>query len=353
MPKDWDGVLLDAAIEKIARRRLISKDDAWADLRTKIAEREIEARCRAIWKPGRDTQGQPFLPEWLSLVAAERPEDNRIRFRAPGYWHTGECALCVTEPPQYARDIEVDAARLDALYPDEERPETQPVHLAIGDAAQQAPSPAAREFLDPFWSVRQIIGWLIDRDPRQFSRLFDRTDLLAQLRYKKPAEGDHDPLRTLLNAFQEGRLLGVRKGKKVSAETWATTTIEHLRGDVDTRVWRGDVLRLWPEAAAVAANAAAAGAPDNAAETRREARPTGDENKRFCPKTPDEIWSIAVGIMLESDQSPKRGHGRQAALARLVNAELKLRGNDRYEDDSIRKMISLSFHEWKQRNPDK
>jgi hypothetical protein len=62
-------------------------------------------------------------------------------------------------------------------------------------------------------------------------------------------------------------------------------------------------------------------------------------------------WGIAEDI-LKSPDAPRRGHGRQMALARLVNAELARRGHKR-QDDSIRKAIGLGLRKWEAENPEK
>lgn len=59
-------------------------------------------------------------------------------------------------------------------------------------------------------------------------------------------------------------------------------------------------------------------------------------------------WSIAERI-LDSNERPKRGHGRLAKLARLVTTELERAGQQR-QPDSIRKVIGPSLREWEARH---
>ena len=62
-------------------------------------------------------------------------------------------------------------------------------------------------------------------------------------------------------------------------------------------------------------------------------------------------WDIAKGI-LDRGKAPLRGYGRLIRLARMVNTELDRRGH-RYENGTVRKMISLDLRNWEAVNPDK
>ena len=69
-------------------------------------------------------------------------------------------------------------------------------------------------------------------------------------------------------------------------------------------------------------------------------------------KKVDELaWDIALRI-LESEQKPKRGHGRLTALARMVEPELSKEGHKRLVE-SICKAIRPSLREWEAKNPDR
>jgi hypothetical protein len=61
-------------------------------------------------------------------------------------------------------------------------------------------------------------------------------------------------------------------------------------------------------------------------------------------------WSIAERI-LNSNESPKRGHGRLASLVRLVISELEREGIKR-QADSVRKAIGPSLREWEAKDPE-
>ena len=116
-------------------------------------------------------------------------------------------------------------------------------------ASAEAPMTTSQpwRFLEPYWNVRDVLGWLIDRDPKRFARIFNLSDLRAATLYRKPGRKDNNPTRTLLHAFQEGRLQAFRDGQSVPVEFWSTRSAANVRDDVDTRVRRNDVLALWPE----------------------------------------------------------------------------------------------------------
>jgi hypothetical protein len=64
----------------------------------------------------------------------------------------------------------------------------------------------------------------------------------------------------------------------------------------------------------------------------------------------DQASEIAVSILnSDAPDRPPRGYGRMIALARLVQPKLA----QRYDEGSIRKMISASVREWEEQNPDK
>ena len=79
-------------------------------------------------------------------------------------------------------------------------------------------------------------------------------------------------------------------------------------------------------------------------------RPTIAPGPKGGGKKVDELmWDIASDI-LESEQKPKRGHGRLTALARMVQPELSKQGHERLVE-SICKSIRRSLREWEAKNP--
>ena len=108
-------------------------------------------------------------------------------------------------------------------------------------------TPQPWRFLEPYWDVRDVLGWLIDRDPKRFGRIFNPSDLPAATLYIDPARKDDNPTRTLLHAFREGQLQAFRDGQRVPVEFWSTRSAANVLDDVDTRVRRNDALAIWPE----------------------------------------------------------------------------------------------------------
>jgi hypothetical protein len=108
-------------------------------------------------------------------------------------------------------------------------------------------TPQPWRFLEPYWDICDILGWLIDHDPKLFGRFADRDDLGAETRYKSPTRKRENPARTLLRALQEGRLSAFRYGQELSPERWSAKYQISVGNDGDTRLRRLDVLALWPE----------------------------------------------------------------------------------------------------------
>ena len=111
---------LDEAVDRLTRRG-IPPDRAWAALKEDIAAGELKARCRArrydrqqarwidIWRD--------LDPRWLSFIAYEFPHDNHLRFDRAAAIRARMSGEQIALPPEHARDIAVDAARLNELYP--------------------------------------------------------------------------------------------------------------------------------------------------------------------------------------------------------------------------------------------
>lgn len=63
-------------------------------------------------------------------------------------------------------------------------------------------------------------------------------------------------------------------------------------------------------------------------------------------------WEIAEQILADDGRRPRRGHGRQRALARAIQPLLRARGYGR-KVDTIAKDTRPGLREWEAKNPDK
>jgi hypothetical protein len=113
---------LSKAMETLGARLHITAEEAWrCHLRADVVDSEIEVQCRAM---RRDEQRGQWInvvraldPRWLAFVAYECPHDNHLRFDLSAAIRARMAGENVDPPPEHARDICVDAARLDELYP--------------------------------------------------------------------------------------------------------------------------------------------------------------------------------------------------------------------------------------------
>ncbi len=63
------------------------------------------------------------------------------------------------------------------------------------------------------------------------------------------------------------------------------------------------------------------------------------------------IFSIALSILNDKAQRPPPGHGRKAALARMVDTRLRENGKI-YKENTIARLMRDSVKEWEAKNPD-
>jgi hypothetical protein len=108
-------------------------------------------------------------------------------------------------------------------------------------------TPQPWRFREPCWSIRDLLGWLIDRDPGLFGRMVDRDELETATCYSNNAEKDDNPALCLLHAFQEGWLAALVNGEELPTEYWSGRTTDDILDDVLMRVRRSDVLVLWAD----------------------------------------------------------------------------------------------------------
>jgi hypothetical protein len=63
------------------------------------------------------------------------------------------------------------------------------------------------------------------------------------------------------------------------------------------------------------------------------------------------VCSIALSILNDEAQRPPPGHGRKAALARMVDTRLRENGKI-YKENTIARLMRDSVKEWEAKNPD-
>jgi hypothetical protein len=121
-------------------------------------------------------------------------------------------------------------------------------------------TPTPHRFDHPVWDLRDVIGWVLDRDPAKFGRIHTMKDAQAAvdcaLFYPSQPRTERDPraLTTILHAMQAGQLVAHKGDTGLPREHWGAQTEIGLRSAISRGLWfwREDVLRLWPvEAASV------------------------------------------------------------------------------------------------------
>jgi hypothetical protein len=119
-------------------------------------------------------------------------------------------------------------------------PDRQPVH------------PAPSRFNDPIWDLRDVIGWVLDRDPAKFGRLYTKeniTSALFRLNYTRGTRPEHDQqvLTTVVRALQRGDLVAYDGTNPVARDFWTDKTPQYIRDSTGFLFRREDVLALWPD----------------------------------------------------------------------------------------------------------
>jgi hypothetical protein len=114
-------------------------------------------------------------------------------------------------------------------------------------------SPTPHRYDHPFWEFGDILGWLMDRDPKNFGRFRDIEDY-RQERLFGIAHGKslgqpllcRNPRQVLLHALQRGQLTAYRGSSQLDKVYWSgKTVIDVLNGLRDFVAERDEVLRLW------------------------------------------------------------------------------------------------------------
>lgn len=113
-------------------------------------------------------------------------------------------------------------------------------------------NPGACRFLHPVWDLRDVFGWVLDRDPARFGRINSETDwhsaAWAARFYTVLPGKEFDRLadQTLLHALQRGELAGYSGTSRIPREFWIDKTELTLR-NCAANFFREEVLALWPD----------------------------------------------------------------------------------------------------------
>jgi hypothetical protein len=130
----------------------------------------------------------------------------------------------------------------------------------LTERGSTAEPPSAGRFNHPVWDLRDVIGWVLDRDPAKFGRIHSvedaRSAVHIALFYNSWPRNERDPnaLTTILHALQRGELVAHQAKSALPREHWGGITERGLRFAIRDGLWfwREDVLTLWPvEAAAL------------------------------------------------------------------------------------------------------
>jgi hypothetical protein len=198
MPESRHWKMLGEAVGCIIRRRGVLNEQAWAMLKADIATGEIKARCcsrrydpqQARWiETWRDLD-----PRWLGFIAYECPQDNHLRFDPADAIRARMLGEQLDLPPEHARGITVEAARLDGLYPVPEN-KPSPPSLDETEAATKvdatARKPVARRpsRQKPFWSDARKVAF----------------DWLDEHGYPVPGDGGQARLEEHINTWLTNR----------------------------------------------------------------------------------------------------------------------------------------------------
>jgi hypothetical protein len=251
-PNSRRWLALAGAIRIVGDRLGIPAEAAWERIKADIGNDELPTRCLT-------NRGERCAidPNWIGFLAQfdfnERDGDIIwFDLRKAAENRTGAAPGVPVAigglPPHYAWDIAVDRTGLDELYP--------PKDKFVERFEDQSWSPT--RFADPVWDLRDVIGWVLDRDPAKFGRLMNEIDVDTALFGAKVytnmprRECDPNARGTLLHALQRGDLVAHDGETTLPREYWGNITagIQDFRRALRLAIWfwRDDVLRLWPEA---------------------------------------------------------------------------------------------------------
>lgn len=114
-------------------------------------------------------------------------------------------------------------------------------------------NPGAGRFEHPVWDLRDVFGWVLDRDQTRFGRINSESDWrsaawAARFYAEMPGRREFDRLadQTLLHALQRGELTGYRGSSAIPREFWIDKTELTLR-HCAANFYCEEVLALWPD----------------------------------------------------------------------------------------------------------
>jgi len=247
----------------------VAGDRAWEQIKTAIRHEKLPARCLA------DGVTTDFKPHWLDFVikfedgwasgeaVAPHELSGRRDLLSFDRRKALEAGIAIAAlPPIFAENIFVSWEHCRKLWPsgtgsasntDAVVAEQVPTSPLV--KAPSIPSSAIR-FVNPVWDLRDVIGWVLDRDPAKFGRLMNEIDVQSAVRRTKlytrwpRPEYDANAQTTLLHALQRGNLAAHHGETTLAREYWGSRTEQDFPRTLRLGVWfwRYDVLRLWPEA---------------------------------------------------------------------------------------------------------
>jgi hypothetical protein len=125
------------------------------------------------------------------------------------------------------------------------------LHNRQSSGASTSSSATPHRFDNPVWEFGDILGWLMDRNQRNFGRFWTQDDFRSEFYIRAVLKSGvplpiANPRRALLHALQRGQLTAYRQGNRIDKAEWfAKTETDILNGIRAFAVERDEVLKLW------------------------------------------------------------------------------------------------------------
>jgi hypothetical protein len=112
-------------------------------------------------------------------------------------------------------------------------------------------SPTPHRYQNPAWELGDVFGWVLDRDPEKFGRIFSLHDwqsALYRVHISSAAAVDPPARTVLLHALQRGVLVARdRDGNRIDPDYWLSKTEADLPALSRAFLFRREeVLKVWP-----------------------------------------------------------------------------------------------------------